>query len=77
MTTVGGGPERTITTALGSNLVVGRNKALATRAVWECIFNGGKRGRVPELWDGQAAARIATQLAAFMRIPRAPDIMLG
>ena len=26
----------------GELTVVGRNKALATRAVWECIFNGGK-----------------------------------
>jgi UDP-N-acetylglucosamine 2-epimerase len=69
--TIGSRPERPITTTIGSNTVIGRNKTLATRAVWECVFNGGKRGRVPELWDGQAAARIADHLALFLAARRA------
>ncbi|MBX3607579.1 MAG: UDP-N-acetylglucosamine 2-epimerase [Piscinibacter sp.] len=75
--TVGNAPERGITVAQGSNLVVGRNKSLATRAVWDCIFNGGKRGRVPELWDGQAGTRIAAHLATFLQTrPQVMDLVL-
>jgi len=66
--TLGHEPERPVTTAIGSNVAVGRNKALATRTVWECIFNGGKRGKVPDLWDGQAGARIAEHLALWLRV---------
>jgi general secretion pathway protein A len=66
--TLGNEPERPLTTAIGSNVAVGRNKALVTRTVWECIFNGGKRGTVPELWDGQAGARIAEHLALWLRV---------
>ncbi|MFT3954865.1 MAG: UDP-N-acetylglucosamine 2-epimerase [Piscinibacter sp.] len=68
--TIGVGQERTLTATLGSNQVVGRNKALATRAMWDCIFNGGKRGRTPELWDGHAAERIAEHMAGFLAARR-------
>ncbi len=68
--TIGLGQERAITTGVGSNQVVGRNKSLATRAVWDCIFNGGKRGRTPDLWDGKAAERIAQHMAGFLAARR-------
>jgi UDP-N-acetylglucosamine 2-epimerase (non-hydrolysing) len=68
--TLGAGHERPLTTKVGSNQVVGRNKALATRAVWDCIFNGGKRGRAPDLWDGKAAERIAQHMAGFLAARR-------
>jgi general secretion pathway protein A len=70
--TIGLEPERAITAAVGSNVVIGHNKALATRTVWECIFNGGKRGKVPELWDGQAGARVAEHLSAWLQVLQAP-----
>jgi len=66
--TLGLEPERPITVAVGSNVAVGRNKALATRTVWECIFNGGKRGKVPDQWDGQTGARIAEHLALWLHV---------
>jgi general secretion pathway protein A len=66
--TLGAAPERAITVSIGSNVVVGRNRALATRAVWDCMFNGGKRGRVPELWDGKTGARIAGYLGAWLSV---------
>jgi UDP-N-acetylglucosamine 2-epimerase len=68
--TMGVEPGRPMATGAGSTIAVGKNKTLATRAVWECIFNGGKRGRVPELWDGQAAGRIATHLAGWIKAER-------
>jgi UDP-N-acetylglucosamine 2-epimerase len=64
--TVGDHPERAITASTGSNVVIGTNRQLATRAVWECIFNGGKRGRLPDLWDGRTGSRIAGYLAAWL-----------
>jgi len=33
----------------------------------EALVGRGKRGRVPELWDGQASARIAEDLANWLR----------
>ena len=64
--TVGAFPERAITVSIGSNVAVGKNRTSATRVVWECIFNGGKRGRVPELWDGKTGPRIAGYLWAWL-----------
>lgn len=59
-------PQRMETAAIGATVSVGNNRALATRAVWDCIFNGGKRGRIPALWDGHAAQRIAAHLAEWL-----------
>lgn len=59
--------ERPIASAVGSTVAVGRNKAIATRTIWDCVFNGGKRGAVPDLWDGQTGARIAEHLAVWLR----------
>jgi UDP-N-acetylglucosamine 2-epimerase (non-hydrolysing) len=63
-------PQRMETSAIGATVSVGNNRALATRAVWDCIFNGGKRGRIPALWDGHAAQRIATHLAEWLPLTR-------
>ena len=68
--TMGVEPGRPMAAGVGSGVAVGKNKTLATRAVWECIFNGGKRGRVPALWDGQSAGRIAAHLALWLRAER-------
>jgi UDP-N-acetylglucosamine 2-epimerase (non-hydrolysing) len=51
--------ERPITVEEGTNTIVGTEPALIERAVGEIIAGGGKTGRAPELWDGQAARRIA------------------
>jgi len=57
--------ERPITVAQGTNTIVGRDRALARRLVDEVLAGGGKRGRAPELWDGNAAERIADHLAGW------------
>lgn len=64
--------ERPISSSEGSTVPVGRNKALATRMVWDCIFNGGRRGTVPDLWDGQTGPRIAEHLAMWLRVQQSP-----
>ena len=58
--------ERPITVEEGTNAIVGRDRALALRLVDEILAGGGKRGRLPELWDGHAAERIADHLAGWL-----------
>jgi UDP-N-acetylglucosamine 2-epimerase (non-hydrolysing) len=58
--------ERPITVEQGTNTVIGRDRALAMECVDEILRTGGKRGRIPELWDGHAAERIAAHLAGWL-----------
>jgi UDP-N-acetylglucosamine 2-epimerase (non-hydrolysing) len=58
--------ERPITVDEGSNTLVGRDRARTAQCVDEILRGGGKRGRVPELWDGSAAPRIAADLAGWL-----------
>lgn len=58
--------ERPITVEQGTNMLVGRNPEAILAAV-QLILNGqGKRGRVPELWDGHAGKRIAADLYQWL-----------
>ena len=65
--------ERPITVDQGTNLLVGRDSARIAAAVEDIFATGGKRGRVPELWDGQAAGRIARHLESAL-VPAGPVI---
>ncbi len=58
--------ERPITIEQGTNTLVGRDSRLALEAVDAILRGGGKRGRVPELWDGRAAERIAADLRVWL-----------
>jgi UDP-N-acetylglucosamine 2-epimerase (non-hydrolysing) len=58
--------ERPITIAEGTNTLVGRDRAKIVAAVDDILATGGKRGRRPELWDGNAAPRIAAHLASWL-----------
>ena len=58
--------ERPITIDQGTNTLVGRDRGAIERAVDEILAGKGKRGRVPELWDGRAAERIAAHLALWL-----------
>jgi UDP-N-acetylglucosamine 2-epimerase (non-hydrolysing) len=58
--------ERPITVEQGTNTLVGRNRERVLECVDEILVTGGKRGRVPELWDGRAAERIAEHLAGWL-----------
>jgi UDP-N-acetylglucosamine 2-epimerase (non-hydrolysing) len=58
--------ERPITVEQGTNTLVGRDRERIIASVAEILVGGGKRGRVPELWDGRAAERIAAHLAQWL-----------
>lgn len=54
--------ERPITVTQGTNQVVGVDREDIVRAIDEILATGGKRGKVPPLWDGKAAERIVGHL---------------
>lgn len=56
--------ERPITVTAGTNRVVGRDPSVILEAFDDVLQTGGKVGRIPPLWDGRAAERIATHLCA-------------
>ena len=60
--------ERPVTVSRGTNRVVGTEPAAILAAVGEILETGGKRGRIPPLWDGRAAERIARHLADYFEL---------
>jgi UDP-N-acetylglucosamine 2-epimerase (non-hydrolysing) len=64
--------ERPITIEQGTNTLVGTDGGKLLSEISKILRTGGKRGRVPEYWDGHSAERIADHLAAWLRA-RHPD----
>ncbi|MBS1156132.1 MAG: UDP-N-acetylglucosamine 2-epimerase [Proteobacteria bacterium] len=58
--------ERPITVDQGTNTVVGCDRMAILDGVGKILAGDGKRGRVPELWDGRAAERIAEHLSRWL-----------
>ena len=56
--------ERPITVEIGTNIVVGTGKERIVEEAGKILDGNVKQARVPELWDGHAAARILKILAA-------------
>ncbi|MBF0589413.1 MAG: UDP-N-acetylglucosamine 2-epimerase (non-hydrolyzing) [Magnetococcales bacterium] len=54
--------ERPITVTEGTNTIVGSDPEAIRREATAILGGGGKSGRIPELWDGRAAERIAAVL---------------
>ena len=59
--------ERRITVEQGSNIAVGRNTGLISRAIAEILRGGGKKGRLPKFWDGLSANRVADHLSGWSK----------
>ncbi len=51
--------ERPITVTEGTNTIVGNSTDAILASANDILDNGGKAGRIPELWDGHTAQRIA------------------
>jgi UDP-N-acetylglucosamine 2-epimerase (non-hydrolysing) len=61
--------ERPITIEQGTNTLVGTDPAAILAGVATILAGRGKRGRIPELWDGHAAQRIAADLWQWLEAP--------
>jgi UDP-N-acetylglucosamine 2-epimerase (non-hydrolysing) len=60
--TLRNGTERPITVELGTNVVVGMDCERIETEIDSIASGRGKRGRVPDGWDGNAAIRIVDEL---------------
>lgn len=64
--TIRNNTERPVTIDEGTNTLVGSSPEALRAAVAEVLRSGGKRGRVPELWDGKAAGRVVAEALRFL-----------
>jgi UDP-N-acetylglucosamine 2-epimerase (non-hydrolysing) len=58
--------ERPVTIDEGTNTLVMADGRLLAAAFDDLVQSGGKRGRVPNLWDGQAGRRTADVLTRYL-----------
>jgi UDP-N-acetylglucosamine 2-epimerase (non-hydrolysing) len=54
--------ERPITVEQGTNTIVGTDPEKIMACVNDILVTGGKSGRIPEYWDGNAAIRIIAEI---------------
>ena len=59
--------ERPITVEQGTNTIVGSDPEKILASVSSILGGGGKSGRVPDLWDGKAAERIAQVISTWVK----------
>jgi UDP-N-acetylglucosamine 2-epimerase (non-hydrolysing) len=59
--------ERPVTVSEGTNIVVGRNRLLVVSEVRSILSGGGKSGKRPDFWDGNASRRIISLLCSQLR----------
>lgn len=67
--------ERPITVEKGTNIIVGRDRELVLSLVDDVRNTGGKRGCIPDLWDGNAAVRIVAEIENWLHNRKVEAIM--
>ena len=58
--------ERPITVTEGTNTIVGCDPELIKSTALDALTTGGKSGRIPDMWDGKTAHRIADVLINYI-----------
>jgi UDP-N-acetylglucosamine 2-epimerase (non-hydrolysing) len=67
--------ERPITLDEGTNTLIEASLDALIAAVEDILMNGGKKGRIPPMWDGKAAERIVEVISAYLSCE--PDSPIG
>jgi UDP-N-acetylglucosamine 2-epimerase (non-hydrolysing) len=62
--------ERPVTVSDGTNTLAGTEPAAILALARAILDTGGKRGRIPPLWDGHAATRIAAVIGPWLAARR-------
>ena len=62
--------ERPVTVSEGTNTIAGTQPAAIVALARAILDTGGKRGRIPPLWDGHAAGRIAAAIVPWLAARR-------
>ncbi len=65
--------ERPVTISVGTNLLVGTDPAKIVAAARDVLAGKGKAGRIPPMWDGQAARRIVEILLRLVPGKKHPN----
>ena len=69
--------ERPITIDEGTNTLVGLDRVLILSGLRSILDGEGKQGRLPELWDGHAAERIASDLLKWLHLVPSQQLTLS
>jgi len=69
--------ERPATIDCGGNRLVGTDPAALEAAIAAFLRDGAAPARLPELWDGAAAPRIAAAIAGFLERRTGPPVGAG
>ena len=60
--------ERPITVEQGTNTIVGNSKEKIIKEWKNILKTGGKKGIIPEMWDGKTAQRTADEISKYLNI---------
>jgi UDP-N-acetylglucosamine 2-epimerase (non-hydrolysing) len=61
--------ERPVTVTVGTNYLIGTEPVKILKTVKMILAGQGKKGQIPQFWDGQAGDRIVAILAAELAGP--------
>ncbi|QRK12794.1 UDP-N-acetylglucosamine 2-epimerase (non-hydrolyzing) [Archangium violaceum] len=66
--------ERPITVDIGTNVVVGTDPVRIQQTADRILDGHGKKGRIPDLWDGRSGERIAQVYEQFLGVGDTPRL---
>ncbi|WNG44285.1 UDP-N-acetylglucosamine 2-epimerase (non-hydrolyzing) [Archangium minus] len=66
--------ERPITVDIGTNVVVGTDPVRIQQTADRILDGHGKKGRIPDRWDGRSGERIAQEYEQFLGVGNTPRL---
>ncbi|WNG33806.1 UDP-N-acetylglucosamine 2-epimerase (non-hydrolyzing) [Archangium violaceum] len=66
--------ERPITVDIGTNVVVGTDPVRIQQTADRILDGYGKKGRIPDRWDGRSGERIAQEYEQFLGVGKTPRL---